>query len=151
MARNDRQNKILELISSKDIDTQSGLVSELKKQKFNVTQATVSRDIKDLGLIKTLSKDGNKYKYTYVDSDSNTGVSSKFGDIYKESIVKVQPVKNLVLIKTIKGMASAVANYVDRLGLENSMGTVNGTDTVMVICQDDDFALLTYEEVVKSI
>ncbi|MFW6047102.1 MAG: arginine repressor [Candidatus Woesearchaeota archaeon] len=151
MARNQRQNKILEIISDKDIETQTDLVTQLKKLKYNITQATVSRDIKELGLIKTLSNESGKYKYTFVESDKNSNMNGKFSTIFKDSIIKVQPAQNLVVIKTLKGMAEAVTNYIDQLHLENSLGTVSGNDTVMITCKDNDCALLTYEQIMNML
>ena len=111
MARSSRQSKILEIISAKEIETQDELVAELRKLNYDITQATISRDIKELGLIKILS-DSKKYKYAYVDS-SEQQVSNKYLGIFKESIISVKAVKNLVVIKTLKGVSSAVSNCIE--------------------------------------
>ena len=108
MARSARQSKILEIIQMKEIETQDELVSELRALNFDITQATISRDIKELGVIKILS-DSKKYKYAYVDS-SEQQVSNKYLGIFKESIISVKAVKNLVVIKTLKGNKKRVWN-----------------------------------------
>ncbi|PKK96031.1 MAG: arginine repressor [Tenericutes bacterium HGW-Tenericutes-4] len=145
MARSARQSKILELIAVKEIETQDELVNELRDSSYDVTQATISRDIKELGLIKILS-DSKKYKYAFVDSTATQQMSDKFAGIFKESIISIKPAKNIVVVKTLKGMASAISAFIDKMNLEYSLGCVYGEDTVMVICQDDDDALLTYEK-----
>ena len=144
MARSARQSKILELISAKEIETQDELVSQLKALDYDVTQATISRDIKELGLIKILS-DSKNYKYAFVDS-STQQISDKFAGIFKESIISIKPARNLVVLKTLRGMASAISAFIDKMNLEYALGCVYGDDTVMVVCPADDEALLTYEK-----
>lgn len=131
MARSARQSKILELISTKEIETQDELARELKNANFEITQATISRDIKELGLIKILSSSG-KYKYTVVGSDEQL-ISNKYVSIFKEAVISVKSALNLVVIKTIKGLAPSVCSFVDKLNLTDLMGAVNGDDTVMLI------------------
>ena len=138
MARSARQSKILEIIQTKEIETQDELVSELRRLNFDITQATISRDIKELGLIKILS-DSKKYKYAYVDS-SEQSVSNKYLNVFKESIISVKAIKNLVVIKTLKGIAAAVSTCLDKLSLKYFIGTVFGDDTVMAICLTDQDA-----------
>ena len=131
MARSARQSKILELISTKEIETQEELARELKNANFEITQATISRDIKELGLTKILSSSG-KYKYCFVGSDEQV-ISNKYITIFKESVISVKSALNLVVIKTMKGLGSAVASFMDKLNLTNLMGAVDGDDTVMLI------------------
>jgi len=131
MARSARQSKILELISTKEIETQDELARELKNANFEITQATISRDIKELGLTKILSSSG-KYKYCFVGSDEQL-ISNKYISIFKESVISVKNALNLVVIKTIKGLGASVCNFVDKLNLTDLMGAVNGDDTVMLI------------------
>ena len=149
MARTTRQNKILEIIKTKEIETQDELVSELRALNFDITQATISRDIKELGLIKILS-DSKKYKYAFVDS-SEQQVSSKFMGILKESIISVKPLNNLVVLKTLKGISSAVSNFVDKLGLKEIIGSVFGDETVMIICLNDDDAIYVSEKIMENL
>jgi len=145
MARSSRQSKILELIAAKEIETQDELVNELRLLNYEVTQATISRDIKELGLIKILS-DSKTYKYAFVDSSSTQQMSDKFAGIFKESIISIKPAQNFVVVKTLKGMANAISAFIDKMNLEYALGCVYGDDTVMIICSENDEALLTYEK-----
>ena len=149
MARGTRQSKILEIISSKEIETQDDLVTELRNLGFDITQATISRDIKELGLIKVLT-DSKKYKYALVDSKDQQ-ISDKFSSMLKQGVISVKLAQNLVVIKTVKGFAAAISTFMDKIGLEYSMGCVYGDDTVMVITLSNQEALLTYEQVKKSL
>ena len=131
MARSARQSKILELISTKEIETQDELARELRNANFDITQATISRDIKELGLTKILSSSG-KYKYCFVGSDEQL-VSNKYISIFKESVISVKVAMNLVVIKTIKGMGGSVASFIDKLNLIDLMGSTYGDDTVLLV------------------
>ena len=131
MARSNRQSKILELISIKEIETQDELARELRNANFEITQATISRDIKELGLTKILSSSG-KYKYCFVGSDDQV-LSNKYISIFKDSVISVKSAMNLAVIKTMKGMAEGIVSFVDKLNLLDLMGAVNGDDTVMLI------------------
>ena len=144
MARNSRQSKILELISTKEIETQDELVAELKAANYDVTQATISRDIKELGLIKILT-DSKKYKYAIV-STSNQAVSNKCLSIFKECVISIKNAMNLVVLKTLKGTAGMVSNFVDQLSLNQIMGCTFGEDTVMVITADVEDAYLVQQK-----
>ncbi len=132
MARSSRQSKILEIIQSKEIETQDDLVRELRALNYDITQATISRDIKELGLIKIMTDD-KRYKYAYVDN-AEQQVSGKYMLIYKEAIISVKVAQNLVVIKTLKGVANAISSYIDKLNIKNVLGTTFGDETVMVIC-----------------
>src|SRR5574344_1066147 len=138
MARSSRQSKILEIIQSKEIETQDDLVRELRALNYDITQATISRDIKELGLIKIMS-DSKKYKYAYVDN-SDQQVSGKFMGIYKESIISIKTAQNLVVIKTLKGVSNAISSFVDKLNFKNVLGTTYGDETVMIICPSNSDA-----------
>ena len=107
MARNSRQSKILELISTKEIETQEELVAELKAANFEITQATISRDIKELGLIK-IATENNKYKYAVMGASTSPVASSKKLSIFKECVVSVKTALNLVVVKTMNGTAGLV-------------------------------------------
>lgn len=131
MARSARQSKILEIISTKEIETQDELARELKNANFEITQATISRDIKELGLTKILSASG-KYKYCFVGSEDQV-ISNKYIIIFKESVISVKSALNLVVLRTMKGMGAGVCSFVDKLNLSDLMGSVAGDDTVMLI------------------
>lgn len=131
MARSARQSKILELISTKEIETQEELARELKNANFEITQATISRDIKELGLTKILSSTG-KYKYAILGSEQQV-VSNKYISIFKECVISVKPALNLAVVKTIKGMGSSVSSFIDKLNLTELMGATYGDDTVLLV------------------
>jgi transcriptional regulator of arginine metabolism len=136
MARNSRQSKILELISLQEIETQEELVSALKDANFDVTQATISRDIKELGLIKILS-DSKKYKYAVV-SSSTQALSNKCLNIFKECVISVKSAINLTIIKAIKGTAGMVCSLVDQLSLTQILGCTYGDDTVLIVTANEE-------------
>ena len=138
MARNSRQSKILELISLQEIETQEELVSALRDAEFDVTQATISRDIKELGLIKILT-DSKKYKYAVVNSTAQA-LSNKCLNIFKECIISVKSASNLTIVKAIKGTAGMVSSLIDQLSLSQILGCTYGDDTVLVITADEEDA-----------
>lgn len=138
MARSSRQSKILELISIKEIETQEELARELKNANFEITQATISRDIKELGLTKILTNSG-KYKYAILGSEHQV-VSNKYISIFKECVISAKSALNLVVVKTIKGMGSSVCSFIDKLNLTELMGATYGDDTVMLIFPSTVFA-----------
>ena len=134
MARSARQSKILEIISRKEIETQEDLVAELKAAKFNITQATISRDIKELGLIKVLGSEG-RYKYALVDS-GDQGVSNKNINLFRMCVISVRTISNVCVIKTIKQFAMGVCSLVDKLNLVDVMGACCGDDSVVIYFPD---------------
>ena len=138
MARSSRQSKILELISTKEIETQEELARELKNANFDITQATISRDIKELGLTKILSSSG-KYKYAILGSEQQV-VSNKYINIFKECVISVKSALNLTVIKTIKGMGMSVCSFIDKLNLTELMGATYGDDTVMLVFPTTTYA-----------
>ena len=144
MARNSRQSKILELISLQEIETQEELVSALRDANFDVTQATISRDIKELGLIKILS-DSKKYKYTVVNS-SVQALSNKCLNIFKECVITVKSAMNLTVVKVIKGTAGMVSGLIDQMSLAQVLGCTYGDDTVMVITNDQEDSLFVRDK-----
>ena len=138
MARSSRQSKILELISTKEIETQEELARELKNANFEITQATISRDIKELGLTKILSSSG-KYKYAILGSETQI-VSNKYITIFKECVISVKPALNLAVVKTIKGMGASVCSFVDKLNLSELMVVTYGDDTVLLVFPSTTYA-----------
>lgn len=137
MARSARQSKIIEIISNNEIETQEELVSALCLNGYDVTQATISRDIKELGLIKIVGET-KKYKYAFVGNGDKIG-SNRATNIFKESVISVKTVSNFVVIKTLKGAVSIVSGFIDRMALEHYLGCVYGEDTVMIIVDDQSF------------
>lgn len=145
MARNSRQSKILEIISQNEIETQDELVAELKRAKFDVTQATISRDIKELGLIKILS-DSKKYKYAIVGSNTPI-ISNKNIAILKECVISVKLAQNLVVVKTLSGTAGFTSTVINQLAIPQVMGSTYGDDTVLIISSDDEDAMFIKEKI----
>lgn len=131
MTRSDRREKILQLIAQKDIETQSELTKELVDAGFQVTQATVSRDIKDLGLVKAASAKGYKYLHS-PSSDQNT----RLLNIFKESVIGIQTAMNLIVLKTMSGSANSACVIIDKLNIEGVVGTLAGDDTIVVIIKN---------------
>lgn len=129
--RSARQTKILEIIESQDIETQDDLVAALKNAGFDVTQATISRDIKELGLIK-VKTDRERYKYANVDHDDRK-LSAKLLNLFKESVVSIAAAENIIVIKTLSGSANAAAMAIDKLGMREMLGCVAGDDTLMLV------------------
>jgi len=129
-----RHSQILELIKNKEIETQDELALELKTIGINVTQATVSRDIKELKLVKVLSPSG-KYKYTYLEKDDKKS-SDRLIRIAKETLMSMDFSENIICLRTVKGAAPIVAHAIDSLELGEIVGTVGGVDTVFVLVRD---------------
>ena len=137
-----RHEKILEIISKYDVETQEELTERLKKEGFAVTQATVSRDIKALRLIKTSADtDGNENRYKYAVNkcgDDTQGIpEAKFRTILGHAIVSTDYAGNLVVLKTYAGMAQASAAAIDSMSIENILGTVAGDDTILIVMRTE--------------
>ena len=125
----------MELIAKNSIETQEELVEQLKTHGFNVTQATVSRDIKELGLIKIL--ENGKYKYAYLGDGEKPNVNNKMINILRESMVSMDSAGNLIVIKTLSGSANAAAMVIDKLNIDSVLGSIAGDDTLLVIVKSN--------------
>lgn len=136
MSRTNRQLKILEIINKRDIDTQEELVAYLRRDGFKVTQATVSRDIKDMSIIKTLSADGRHYKYAVQQGVEGSGSSDKFINMFKTAIVSIRSTGNLIILKTEEASAGPAAQLIDNLNYEEVLGVVAGENTIFVAIDD---------------
>ena len=132
--RYSRQNKILDLINTYEVETQDRLVDLLKKSGYKVTQATISRDIKELQLIKTLSPSG-RYKYT-VGVSQDLPLSDRFVTIFKETIKTVGSSGNIIAIKTLSGCAAAAGEAIDTMNFPNVIGSIAGDNTIMLVVND---------------
>ncbi len=137
-----RQMAILNLIETEEISTQEELTDKLKKMGFKVTQATVSRDIKELKLIKVHSdKKGNKYSHVSNEiSKTNNSSSAKLYTIISEAVSSIDYANNIVIIRTLQGMAQGVAFAIDNLQKEGVLGTIAGDDTIMIVTKTEDNA-----------
>lgn len=134
-----RHNAILSLINSKTIETQSELTENLCEQGFNVTQATVSRDIKDLNIMKVQTEDGG-YRYAQAGSTNIPQGGNRIRTIFSNSVVGVDSALNQVVIKTLSGMAQAAAITIEGMNISSVLGTIGGDDTVFVICKTESDA-----------
>ena len=133
-----RQQKILEIIERNDIDTQEALIEKLKEGGYNVTQTTISRDINQLKLVKAVTASGS-YKYIVPDvkrENNRTVMNSALTD----AVTKIEAAKNIVVVKTLSGMANAIAVCVDSLNHNEIVGSVAGDDTIIIVTKDDDVA-----------
>ncbi|MDO4369679.1 MAG: arginine repressor [Clostridia bacterium] len=126
-----RHNLILEIIEEKDIETQEELADELKRRGVKVTQATVSRDIKELRLLKVLAEHGG-YKYATAER-AEKGLNDRFIRILSESVINMECVGNLMVIKTLSASGSAAGEAVDSMKWNEVLGTIAGDNTLLVI------------------
>ncbi|MBQ7323508.1 MAG: arginine repressor [Clostridia bacterium] len=145
MLRSARHAKILELISQKEIETQEELCAELNRLNYVVTQATISRDIRDLHLFKVAGME-KKYRYAYI-NDGDSEISPKMKSLFRDCVVTVKSAQNLVVIKTLIGNGSNAGAVVDKLSYEGIIGSVAGDDTLLIVCADTPSA----EKVVEKL
>lgn len=136
--KNDRQRKILEIIEKHDVDTQETLIKKLGEAGFNVTQTTVSRDIKQLKLVKGTTGMGT-YKYVAPKQKKDDTPTIPASSIV-EAVVDVETAQNIVVVKTFAGMANAAAVCIESLSLTRIVGAVAGDDTVLIVVADNDSA-----------
>jgi transcriptional regulator of arginine metabolism len=134
--KSQRHARILELVSKYEIETQEDMMTRLLADGFKVTQATVSRDLKELKLTKTLTARGT-YRYSVNTARQHTG-SVKLNNAMVDSIVSVNYAGNNIVIKTFPGLAQAVASGVDALNIHNILGCVGGDDTIIIVTTDVD-------------
>lgn len=133
-----RHSKILDIIDKNTIETQEELAEKLKELGMDVTQATVSRDIKELRLAKVMTSDGI-YKYAAF-ATTETIISNKLVKIFTESYVSGDYANNIVVVKTLPGMAQAAASAIDSLKWTDVVGTIAGDDTVLIVCRAEKIA-----------
>lgn len=133
-----RHEKILELIARYAIDTQEELLRRLREAGFEVTQATVSRDIKELRLLKVLSPDG-KYRYTPAKEETKEN-TAKFYSLFADSALSIDYAQNMISVKCQTGMANAVCAAMDTLRWTDIVGTLAGDDTIFILTRNEDAA-----------
>ncbi len=143
-----RHDKILELVLTRNIYTQEDLLQELRKEGFVVTQATVSRDIKELKLVKEMNAEGN-YRYVTGAKKAVEAVTGRFGAIFYESVLSIDYAKNIVAIKCRHGMANAACATLDGMDWNGVVGTLAGDDTIFVLMRNDDDAATFTKEIYK--
>ncbi|HIR64911.1 MAG TPA: arginine repressor [Candidatus Faecousia faecigallinarum] len=134
-----RQAKIMEIISTQDIETQEQLLQTLQAEGFLCTQATVSRDIKELRIVKELTSFGT-YRYTSAAKEGPSTFSTRLNTIFRECITSFDYAQNIIVIKTMPGLASAAASAVDAMAMSVVVGTLAGDDTVFIVMRDNNAA-----------
>ncbi|MCK9478508.1 MAG: arginine repressor [Firmicutes bacterium] len=131
-----RLEKILELIKEKEIQTQDELVTYLNDDGFNVTQATVSRDIKNLRLIKAASDEG-VFVYSRSEQTAQITFDEKLREIFSHSVTSISPAGNIIVVKTLSGAAQAAASAIDSADIDGILGSIGGDDTIMIVTKSE--------------
>ena len=145
-----RHEKILELINQYEIDTQEELAARLNDAGFKVTQATVSRDIKELKLFKVPAENGGQ-KYALFRPEENDGLNAKYVRVLRDGYVSMAMAQNILVIKTVPGMAMAVAAALDKFQFPEIVGCIAGDDVIMCAIHNVDETLLVMEKLRKLI
>lgn len=127
-----RQNNIIDIITSQTICTQEELAKALKEKGIEVTQATISRDVKELGLVK-IPTEANLYQYALPSDNSGSGPVSRLHKVFRDSVINIDYSENIIVIRTLIGNAQAVAACLDYSEQEEVLGTLAGDDTILVI------------------
>ncbi|MEG0779070.1 MAG: arginine repressor [Oscillospiraceae bacterium] len=144
--KNDRQSKILEIIAAENIETQEQLLDCLQQQGIVSTQATISRDIKQMHLIKEPMGQGI-YKYAVSGNRTKLNFAEKLRTIFRESITSIESAQNIVVLKTMPGLASAACAAMDSMDFSFMVGSLAGDDTAFIVMRDTDSALDFCEEI----
>ncbi len=133
-----RQAEILNIVREKNVETQEQLLLELGERGFSATQATISRDIKELHLVKELSHGG--YRYAPPERRSDGSIASRLQNILKESIINVAVAQNIVVLRTMPGLASGACSALDTMEIAGMVGSLAGDDTAILIMHDNPLA-----------
>ncbi len=144
--KSNRQSKILEIITSRDVQTQEQLLEELIEAGFQCTQATISRDIKELRITKELTNFGT-YRYKVPVQENTGSFSARLNAIFRECVTSYDHAQNMVVIHTIPGLAAAAASAVDAMKLRTVLGSIAGDDTVMIVMRDSSAAAAFCSEI----
>ena len=134
--KNARQGEILRIIQAVEVETQEQLLAELRARGFNATQATISRDIKELRLVKELTGQGT-YRYALTDRKTSAGNTLRLRNIFKEGVTSVDVAQNIVVVRTMPGLASAACSALDGMDIEGMVGSLAGDDTGILIMRDN--------------
>ena len=134
-----RQAKIMEIISTSNIETQEQLLQELQNAGFSSTQATISRDIKELRIVKELTSLGT-YHYTSASREVSNTISDRLNTIFRECVTSFDYAQNIIVIHTLPGLANAAASALDAMSRSVLLGTLAGDDTVVAIIRDNNSA-----------
>ena len=147
--KENRHNVILDIIKKFEVETQEDLAEKLREEGFNVTQATVSRDIKELNLIKTLSHTGN-YKYAQANPNKNSSLSS-MAYIFSNTAISVEKIDKMLVVKTISASAGIAAEAIDSFQLDGIAGTIAGDNTIFIAVRTEEKAEAIKREIEKLI
>ena len=137
--KSQRQAKILEIIATTNVETQEQLLAALQAEGFRGTQATISRDIKELRIVKELTSLGT-YRYTTSTSEVTGSFSARLNTIFRECVIGFDYAQNIIVIRTLPGLASAAGSAIDAMNLSIVVGSLAGDDTVMVVMRDSNAA-----------
>ena len=146
--KNARQGEILRIIQAVEVETQEQLLAELRARGFNATQATLSRDIKELRLVKELTGQGT-YRYALTDRKTSAGNTLRLRNIFKEGVTSVDVAQNIVVVRTMPGLASAACSALDGMEIPGMVGSLAGDDTGILIMRDTAAAQQFNSEVHK--
>ena len=144
--KNERQNMILEIISQENIETQEQLLNRLQERGITSTQATISRDIKQMHLIKEPVGQG-VYKYAVSGNRTKLNFAEKLRTIFRESITSIEYAQNIVVLKTMPGLASAACSALDNMDISYMVGSLAGDDTAFLVMRDTESAEIFCEEI----
>lgn len=137
--KSQRQAKIMEIISNQNVETQEQLLALLQKEGFRGTQATISRDIKELRIVKELTSLGT-YRYTAAANEVTGSFSARLNTIFRECVTGFDYAQNIIVIRTLPGLASAAGSAIDAMNMSMIVGCLAGDDTVMVVMRDNNAA-----------
>lgn len=147
--KSNRQNRILELIADHDIETQEQLLEELKESGFQATQATISRDIKQLRIIKALGA-GGKYHYQTA-ARTDHAVTTRLNTIYHQCVTSAECAQNMIVIKTLVGLASGACAAIDKMEIPGLIGSLAGDNTAFLVMKDNASAAALCAEIKSQI
>ena len=146
----DRQSVILDIINERDIETQNQLMEALAERGLKSTQATLSRDIREMRLVKELGPRGN-YRYVTAAKQDNTDLDMRLKKIFRESVISYDIAQNILVIKTLPGLASAACSALDGMSIDGLVGTIAGDDTAFLAMKDNNTAMTLYREIEQLI
>lgn len=146
--KNARQSEILNIVQNVEVETQEQLLDELRARGFSATQATISRDIKELRLVKELTGRG-RYRYAQSERKSSASTDTRLRNIFKEGVTAVDVAQNIVVVKTMPGLASAACSALDGMEISGMVGSLAGDDTGILIMRDNATAQQFSSEVHK--
>ena len=146
--KSQRQAKIVEIISDRDLQTQEQLLEELRDAGFRTTQATISRDIKELRIVKEMTGSGG-YRYAVASPDPVVSFSGRLRTIFKECVLSYDYAQNIIVVRTMPGLASAAASAIDALSWSSVVGTLAGDDTLFIVMRENNTAAALCGEIKK--